>query len=75
MVLLNRREHTGFDLFKMSAEEALEQLQGDLMVEDSEAAKTQRRLLEALVKIPCWQLKYGGSPQSVARCLEARLMR
>jgi hypothetical protein len=75
VVFLHRRECTGFDLFKMSCEEAAAQLQGELMAEEPEAAKTQRSLIETVAKIPCWKLKYGGSPHSVARCLEARLFK
>lgn len=73
LVFLKRRESPTVDLITMSPDHAARQLEADLMVEEPDTAEGQRGMIENLVKLPCWRLEFGGSPQAVARFLESRL--
>jgi len=72
LVYLERQEGAAFDLAPMSPSEAAQRLEADLIAETREAAEAQRRTIRNLVKLPCWRLRYGESPQGVAEDL-ARL--
>jgi hypothetical protein len=50
----------------MPRDQAARQLEADLMAEEPEAAERQQGMIADLVKMPCWQLEYGGSPQAMA---------
>jgi len=72
MIFLERRETPTCELSALDSDQAARQLEADLLVEDPDASERQRDLIANLVKLPCWHLAYGGSPQDVAQFLQAR---
>jgi hypothetical protein len=74
LVFLERQECAPCGLSAVAADHAGRQLEADLMAEAPEAAAGQRAMIADLVKLPCWRLTYGGSPQDVARFLYSRLL-
>jgi len=72
LIFLERRETPTCELSALDSDHAARQLEADLLVEDPDASERQRDLIANLVKLPCWHLAYGGSPQDVAQFLQAR---
>ena len=66
LVFLHRQDRATFELSPMPPSEAAAQLAEDLMVEPSDSAERQQRMIAELVARPCWRLRYGGTPQAVA---------
>lgn len=73
LVFLQRHGQAALDLSTMPSDEATVHLESDLMVENPAAAEGQRAMIARLVKLPCWRLVYGGSPQATAEFLKSRL--
>jgi DNA polymerase III delta prime subunit len=70
LVFLDRREGEAFDLTPMPGAEAASRLEEGLIAEAPEAVEAQRDMLANLVMLPCWRLRYGERPQSVAERLD-----
>jgi hypothetical protein len=71
IIFLERSTVAGSRLTRVTRSEAAQRLEQDLMAELPEVARRQRKMIEKLLDLPIWRLRYSGPPQSVAR----RLMR
>jgi hypothetical protein len=66
IVFLEQTESSEFHLNPMSSAEATNRLDGDLMEELPGAVAKQSEIIAKLVEIPCWLLRYGGEPLTIA---------
>jgi hypothetical protein len=41
-------------------------IEHDLLAEDPSAIQKQEQILDNLLALPCWRLRYGGRPQVIA---------
>ena len=71
LVFLEKQNTPGFRLSLMSPQEAADRIEQDLMAESPDPTQNQAKTIQALVELPCWRLRYGGSPQVVAERLSA----
>lgn len=67
LVFLERAECEEFNLTEIPRDEACARLAEDLMAETPQAAHEQIQMITCLSELPCWLLRYGGPPLSVAR--------
>jgi hypothetical protein len=67
VIFLEQVKGLEFHLAQVSCDEAMKRLDRDLMADLPEAVVRQTRTITKLVEIPCWLLKYGGEPLTVAR--------
>lgn len=67
LVFLQRHEHAAFDLSPMPRAEAATQLEEDLLAEAPDVIERQQGMIANLLELPCWRLRYGGSPHAVAQ--------
>lgn len=72
LVFLKRHAQPSMELRPMLPNEAARQLTADLMAEAPDAAEQQHAMIAHLMKLPCWQLEYGSTPQAVAQELSRR---
>jgi hypothetical protein len=63
---LDQLEGPQFCLQPMSPREAAQRLDQELMAEPPELMENQRKVIQRLVAIPCWQLQYWGDPGVIA---------
>jgi hypothetical protein len=63
---LDRGEGSEFRLQAVSQEDAARLLDQELMAEPPALVENQRRVIEHLVAMPCWQLQYWGEPGVIA---------
>lgn len=61
-----QREEPQFCIQPLSPREAAQRLDRELMAEPPELMEKQRRVIQRLVAIPCWQLQYWGDPGVIA---------
>jgi hypothetical protein len=66
VVFLERGQIPEFQLSRISSSAAAEFVQGGLMAELPEAIEKQSATIAKLLELPCWLLRYGGSPQVVS---------
>jgi hypothetical protein len=66
LIFLDRREEPQFCVKKMCPQDAAQRLDQELMAEPPDLIEKQRRVIDRLVTIPCWQLQYGGDPGVIA---------
>jgi hypothetical protein len=59
---LGQREGPQFCLQSMSPRDAARRLDQELMAEPPGLMENQRKVIQRLVAIPCWQLQYWGNP-------------
>jgi len=67
VIFLEQVKGLEFHLAQVSCDEAMKRLDRDLMADLPEAVVRQTKTITKLVEIPCWLLKYGGEPLTVAR--------
>ena len=67
VIFLEQMKGLEFQLAQVSCNEAVKRLDRDLIADLPEAAVKQTKTITKLVEIPCWLLKYGGEPLTVAR--------
>ena len=67
LIFLERLDVSEFQLTRMSPGDAMNRLDKDLIAELPDALAKQSEMIAKLVEIPCWLLKYGGEPLSIAR--------
>lgn len=67
VLFLQRQDVTKFELNSLLPAEARELLREDLLPEFPDAAAKRSITLEKLIELPCWLLKYGGEPQTIAQ--------
>jgi hypothetical protein len=70
---LGQRDGPQFCLQPMSPREAAQRLDQELMAEPPELMENQRRVIQRLVAVPCWQLQYWGDPGVIAPQLARHL--
>jgi len=75
VIFLERVEASDFHLSQLSSVEAMSRLDKDLMAELPEAIARQSEVIARLVEIPCWLLRYGGEPLSIAQEIAHRFAR
>jgi hypothetical protein len=73
LIFLDRREGPEFCLQAVFPQEAAQRLDRELMVEPPALMENQRRVIERLVAMPCWQLQYWGEPGVIAPRLARHL--
>ena len=73
LIFLERSSSPGFHLTDVPRDEAISQLETDLVAEPYEIEEKQRATIEKLMELPRWRLSYGGHPQSVAERLAQHL--
>ena len=66
LIFLDRREGPEFCLQAISPPDAAQRLDQELMVEPPALMEIQRKVIDRLVVIPCWQLQYWGEPGVIA---------
>jgi hypothetical protein len=66
IVFLERHDSTSLCLAPLSRIEAGRRIQADLMAELPEASDVQSVVMSKLVELPCFVLRYGGNPWTVA---------
>jgi hypothetical protein len=66
VIFLEQFEGSGFDVSQVLSVEAMSRLDVDLMAELPDAAAKQSETIARLVESPCWLLKYGGDPPTIA---------
>jgi hypothetical protein len=69
IVFLERQAEAAFSLETITMEEAGSRLQRGLHQESPDATLRQQRTIEALARKPCYRLRYGGDPHTVAGAL------
>jgi hypothetical protein len=75
LIFLDQREEPQFRLREMSEQDAARRLDQELMAEPAALLEKQRKVVERLVFIPCWQLQYGGDPGVIAPKLASHFER
>jgi hypothetical protein len=73
VIFLERLEAPGFCITQLSSTDAMSRLDRDLMAESPEAVAKQSTTIARLTDIPCWLLRYGGKPLTIARKIESHL--
>jgi hypothetical protein len=73
LIFLERHEATRCRLVPLAKEEAAHRLEADLMVECCEVLIRQRKLISLVAELPCFVLRYAGSPQAIANKLASCL--
>jgi hypothetical protein len=63
---LDRRERPQFYLQAISPQDAAQRLDRELMAEPAALEEKQRKVIQELVVMPCWQLQYWGDPGVIA---------
>ena len=71
LVFLERQEDPGFSITRLQHSEAKTRIERDLLAEAPEVAKEQAKIIDRLLSVPRWHLKYGGRPQDIAEQLSA----
>lgn len=66
LLFLERQQGSGFCMTPMARCEVRRRIERDLLAEGPAAIPRQEETLQNLVTLPSWQLRYGGSPQSIA---------
>jgi hypothetical protein len=66
LIFLDRREGPEFCLQAVFPQEAAQRLDRELMVEPPALMENQRKVIDQLVVMPCWQLRYWGEPGVIA---------
>jgi hypothetical protein len=67
VLFLERQEAPGFRAIPMDHADARHYIEMDVMAEAPRAIKSQERVIDALLTLPCWRLQYGGTrPQVIA---------
>lgn len=69
LVFLDRQLKSGFDMSSMAASEAKHRIETDLLAEAPAEMRRQEQNLNSLTELPCWHLRYCGTPQQVAEQL------
>ena len=69
VVFLERQAEAAFSLETITVEDAAVRLQRDLHQESPDVTLRQRTTIEALAEKPCYRLRYGGDPHTVAGAL------
>ena len=67
LLFLERQQGFGFRMTPMTRSEVRRHIELDLLAEGPVAIQKQEETLQNLVTLPSWQLRYGGSPQSIAK--------
>jgi hypothetical protein len=75
VIFLEQVEGLEFHLAQVSSHEAMKRLDRDLMADLPEAVVRQTETIAKLVEIPCWHLKYGGEPLTIAQKIADHLDR
>jgi hypothetical protein len=75
LIFLERHEEPEFCLTEMSPLEAAERTDQELMAEPPALVELQRQVIDRLIAIPCWRLRYGGDPTTVTVELARHLER
>lgn len=63
-------EPTLFEMLPIESHQARRRLEADLLAEFSKAIQDQEKSLEMLSCVPCFLLRYSGSPQAIAEQLK-----
>ena len=74
-IFLERVDTQEFCLSPLSATEALDRLMLDLMPELPDAVERRTKTIRGVIERPCWLLRYGGPPQSIARQILSHLVK
>jgi hypothetical protein len=69
LVFLERQATSGFCMRPIFRSEAAFRLEKDMIAEFPAALEKQAMIIDKLTELPCWQLQYGGSPQSISEQL------
>jgi hypothetical protein len=75
VIFLEQVKDLEFHLAQVSPDEAVKRLDRDLMADLPEAVVRQTETIAKLVEIPCWLLKYGGEPLTIAQKIADHLER
>ena len=67
LIFLERQQAPQFSISRMSSVEALGRLNTDLTTELPDAVARRSEAVARLVEFPCWLLRSGGDPHTVAR--------
>ncbi|HEY1657400.1 MAG TPA: hypothetical protein VGG14_03580 [Candidatus Sulfotelmatobacter sp.] len=73
LIFLDRHEGSEFCLQAISPQDAAQRLDRELMAEPPALMENQRKVIQRLVAIPCWQLQYWGDPGVIALKLARHL--
>lgn len=74
LVMLERANHPGFGMVRTTGSQVRSYVEQDLLAESPRAVQGQEQILNHLVSVPCFRLRYGGRPQHVARQLAAAFL-
>ncbi len=66
LVFLERQQSSAFCLTPMKPSAVRSRIELDLMAEACDAAQRQAETIDHLLALPCWRLRYGGTPQVIA---------
>jgi hypothetical protein len=67
VIFLERLDTPAFSMTRLSSAAAMNRLDRDLMAELPEVVAGQSATIARLAEIPCWRLRYGGEPLTIAR--------
>jgi hypothetical protein len=72
LVFLEQKKDLQFKLNRIEASAAANLLKQDLIAELPEAVEKQSEVIDKLLELPCWLLRYGGSPLMISSELARR---
>lgn len=67
LIFLERQQAPSFRMTLIGQSEARSHIEKDLLADDPAAAEKQAEIVDQLLTLPRLRLKYGGTPQAVAR--------
>jgi len=69
LLLLDRENRPGFAMMPTTSSQVRSYIERDLLAESAEAVQGQEEILNHLLSVPCFMLRYGGRPQHIAEQL------
>jgi hypothetical protein len=66
LIVLHRQQESSFCLTRMRRIEVMACIEKDLLRENPEVIHGQEWILNNLLAVPCWNLRFGGAPQVIA---------
>jgi len=74
LVFLEKHEGTEFCMMPMAAGEARSHIEAELLAETPETIRKQTEVVEQVLLLPRYRLRYGGRPQEIAREIAASFL-
>ena len=71
LIFLKQQPGPFFQITPIRRDVVRTSIESDLLAEAPDGLDAQETVLDYLTLLPCWQLEYGGSPQSIAEQISA----